>query len=202
MKKLILIFIAFMVTNCMAYAQGVAIGEISFTNDPSSILELRSTTKGFLVPRMTDTQRTAIISPATGLLVYQTNGTQGYYCYNGTSWFLLTGASLPAGISGQTLRHDGTNWVANSLLFNNGTNIGIGTTGPTFKLELSGADASMNGIRIGKGAGNRSTNTTIGFEALDANTTGDYNTATGYRALTNNITGDYNTGLGYAALFP
>ena len=37
---------------------------------------------------------------------------------------------LVAGISGQTLRHDGTTWVANSMLYNNGTNIGIGTTAP------------------------------------------------------------------------
>lgn len=37
---------------------------------------------------------------------------------------------LVAGIAGQTLRHDGTTWVANSMLYNNGTNIGIGTTAP------------------------------------------------------------------------
>lgn len=37
---------------------------------------------------------------------------------------------LVAGIAGQTLRHDGTTWVANSMLYNNGTNIGVGTTAP------------------------------------------------------------------------
>ncbi len=55
----------------------------------SSLLEMKSTTKGFLVPRMTSAQRTAIASPATGLLVYQTDGTAGYYYYYGTGWRLL-----------------------------------------------------------------------------------------------------------------
>ena len=46
------------------------------------------------------------------------------------------GAGLPAGTSGQTLRHDGTNWVANSTLYNNGTDIGIGTTSPNRQLHI------------------------------------------------------------------
>jgi hypothetical protein len=49
-----------------------------------------------------------------------------------------TGATGPlvAGTSGQTLRHDGINWVANSLLYNNGASIGIGTVTPTHKMEI------------------------------------------------------------------
>lgn len=49
-----------------------------------------------------------------------------------------TGATGPlvTGTSGQTLRHDGTDWVANSLLYNDDTNIGIGTTSPTHLLNL------------------------------------------------------------------
>ncbi len=46
---------------------------------------------------------------------------------------------LPTGTSGQTLRHDGANWVANSVLYNNGTNIGIGTSTPNAKLDVVGA---------------------------------------------------------------
>ena len=61
----------------------------------------------------------------------------------------LTGATGPlvAGTSGQTLRHDGASWVANSTLFNNGTNVGIGTTAPAAKLQVSG------GIRLGSEIG-------------------------------------------------
>ncbi len=49
---------------------------------------------------------------------------------------LAPGLSLPTGTSGQTLRNDGAGWVANSLIYNDGTNIGIGTTTPTSKLEI------------------------------------------------------------------
>lgn len=52
---------------------------------------------------------------------------------------LVTGL-LPAGTTGQTIRHDGANWVANSVLVNNGTNVGIGTTAPDYKLHVSGSD--------------------------------------------------------------
>jgi hypothetical protein len=45
---------------------------------------------------------------------------------------------LPAGTAGQTLRNSNFNWVANSLLYNNGTNIGIGTTAPAQKLDVAG----------------------------------------------------------------
>lgn len=43
---------------------------------------------------------------------------------------------MPAVFPGQTLRSDGTNWVANSVLYNNGTNVGIGTTNPGAKLQV------------------------------------------------------------------
>jgi hypothetical protein len=52
----------------------------------SSLLEVKSTTKGVLIPRMTQVQRNAIVSPATGLLIFQTDGTPGFYYYSGTSW--------------------------------------------------------------------------------------------------------------------
>jgi hypothetical protein len=50
----------------------------------------------------------------------------------------VTGATGPlvAGTTGQTLRHDGTSWTANSLLYNNGTRIGIGTITPVYRLQV------------------------------------------------------------------
>ena len=52
----------------------------------SAALDITSTTAGLLVPRMTETQRDAITSAATGLMIYQTDGTVGFYYYNGSSW--------------------------------------------------------------------------------------------------------------------
>lgn len=47
-----------------------------------------------------------------------------------------SGDGLPNGSSGQTIHHDGANWTATSNLYNDGTNIGIGTTSPSSLLEL------------------------------------------------------------------
>jgi hypothetical protein len=52
----------------------------------SAILQADSTTKGFLPPRMTNAQRTAISSPAVGLIVYCTDMVEGLYVYKSTGW--------------------------------------------------------------------------------------------------------------------
>jgi hypothetical protein len=80
------------------------------TNAASSILTMESTTRGFLPPRMTSTQRNAIASPATGLIVYDTTLNDPFY-FNGTAWTMLqdtitlttTGSSGAATLVGTTL---------------------------------------------------------------------------------------------------
>jgi hypothetical protein len=63
-------------------------------NNASAILEVNATDKGFLPPRMTATQMAAISSPpATGLLVYQTDGVSGYYYFNSTIWVRIGATS-------------------------------------------------------------------------------------------------------------
>ncbi len=59
------------------------------TPHASAKLDVTSSDKGFLPPRMTSAQRTAISSPAAGLMVYQTDGTSGLYYYNGTAWIYI-----------------------------------------------------------------------------------------------------------------
>ncbi|MEO6254670.1 MAG: hypothetical protein ABIO79_15265 [Ferruginibacter sp.] len=54
------------------------------------------------------------------------------------SWYDLSPSLLPAGASGNTLRHNGTGWIANNIIYNNGTNVGIGTTSPGYILDVNG----------------------------------------------------------------
>jgi hypothetical protein len=58
------------------------------TNQASSVLTMESTTRGFLPPRMTSTERNAIATPATGLVVYNTTDNR-LSVYNGTAWVNL-----------------------------------------------------------------------------------------------------------------
>jgi len=54
--------------------------------DSSSVFEISSTTKGFLGPRMSETERLSITSPAVGLIVYQTDNDEGYYIHKSFGW--------------------------------------------------------------------------------------------------------------------
>lgn len=71
------------------FSQSVSINNTGAAADSTSMLDVSSTAKGLLIPRMTAQQRTAIAGPATGLLVYQTDGDPGFYYFNGAGWFLL-----------------------------------------------------------------------------------------------------------------
>jgi hypothetical protein len=77
---------------------GVAITSDGSTPAASAILELKTTSQGFLLPRMSTTQRNAISSPATGLMIY--DNTLGKPCfYNGSAWqtFTTTAGLNPGG---------------------------------------------------------------------------------------------------------
>jgi len=53
------------------------------------LFQVSSTTKGFLPPRMTNTQGTNISSPVIGLMVYCTDATEGLYIYKSTGWTFI-----------------------------------------------------------------------------------------------------------------
>lgn len=83
----------FLLTLQPAFAQNIGIGT---TNPASSArLEISSTTQGMLIPTLTTAQRNAINNPATGLLVFQTDGTPGFYYYSGITWVNLTNGRQP-----------------------------------------------------------------------------------------------------------
>ena len=79
-------FFTFLAAVLLTAITSAQVGVGTTTPDASSALDITSTTKGLLIPRMTETQRDAISSPATGLMIYQTDGTVGFYYYNGSSW--------------------------------------------------------------------------------------------------------------------
>ena len=89
MNKILILIAIFFTFNFQSNAQGVAINTTSAAADASAALDVQSTTQGMLVPRMTAAQRGIIATPATGLLVYQTDGSSGFYLYNGTAWTSL-----------------------------------------------------------------------------------------------------------------
>lgn len=78
-------------------AQNVAVtDDASYTADNSAMLDVKSTSKGLLIPRLTTSQRNAISSPATGLIVYVTTDNTFYY-YDGASWVSLLNSNTSAG---------------------------------------------------------------------------------------------------------
>lgn len=88
--KHLYIFLGVVLLTASTFAQ---VGINNETPNASAALDITSTIGGILIPRMTETQRDAITSPATGLMVFQTNGTVGFYYYNGSSWVEVAATS-------------------------------------------------------------------------------------------------------------
>jgi len=104
----------------------------------SASLDIQSTTRGFLPPRLTTTQRNAIATPATGLQIYNTTTIQSEV-YNGSSW-VSTGGGSSSGVTG-AIQFSGGSGVFSSdaaNLFWDDTNnrLGLGTNTPDYKLEM------------------------------------------------------------------
>jgi len=130
MKK---VFFTIFLFAALATKAQVGIGVSAKDVQPSAQLEVKSTTKGLLIPRMTEIQKAAIVSPATGLLVYQTDGTKGFYYYDGSAWksgLGPQGAIGPIGLQGPA-----------------GLN---GATGPQGATGLAGAQG-IQGVKGDKG---------------------------------------------------
>jgi len=101
--------------------------------DVSSALEINSNSKGILIPRMTTSERAAISSPATGLMVYDTSLNQFWY-FNGSSWVAAIGPQGPTGAAGANgaVGPQGPTGAA-------GANGAVGPQGPTGVAGANGA---------------------------------------------------------------
>jgi trimeric autotransporter adhesin len=148
------------------YGQGVGIGATSFTPASDAILELRSSTSGFLMPRMTQAQRLAIASPSNGLLVYQTDGTSGFYYYSGGVWKSFGADDLGNHSAAATLVLN-DNVIANTsggegIRISNVGNVGVGPVvgAPSSRLQVASGDVRISsaggtayGVRLENPAG-------------------------------------------------
>jgi len=76
-------------TDSQIFDNGTSVGIGTVTPDASAILDLSATTKGFLPPRMTESERLAISSPTIGLMVYQTDEPDGVYVYKAAGWIQM-----------------------------------------------------------------------------------------------------------------
>ena len=88
MKRWILISLGVV---CLFTTQSINAQNISINRDgalphASAILDITATDAGVLIPRMTEASMNAIASPATGLMIFQTDGSQGFKFFNGTGW--------------------------------------------------------------------------------------------------------------------
>lgn len=133
----------------IVFAQGVGIGTTSFTPVSDALLELRSTSSGFLMPRMTQAQREAIASPSDGLMVYQTDGVAGYYFHNGVAWNPFGGDDLGNHTATTKVVLD-DNIIANAsggdgIRISDGGNVGIGSMAgpPTQRLQVAGGNVDI-----------------------------------------------------------
>jgi len=197
-----------------AISQRVAINAEGSPADSSAILDISSTSKGVLIPRMTIMERDVIDDPAIGLLIYQTDSIAGFYVYTGTAWSTLLSRENGWGVSGNSGTNPDTHFIGTMdsvpLRFRV-NNEWAGEINPftesVFFGRQSGFQDTSGLTNSGFGSYTLHSNTT-GFEnsafgsaSLNSNTEGFRNTAIGHEVLYNNILGRENSAFGSHALY-
>ncbi len=166
--------------------------------DASAILDVSANNKGILVPRITSAERVAIVSPATGLLVFDTT-TGGFWFYNGTAWLNLSVHQTLADANNDTKIQVEEMPDEDIIRFDiSGAEFGK-MDGKTFHLHAG------NSLFIGNNAGQNAdvnyNNTFLGVDAGALTTTGSQNVFVGTEAGKNNTGGVNSTFVGYQAGF-
>ena len=157
MKRSLLVFalVTFVYSVHPLFAQ-VGIG--TATPNSSAALDLTSTSSGLLVPRMTTAQRTAISSPATGLMIYQTDGTAGFYYNSGTSGTPVWSFVQNSGNANVTLQGNTFNSASQLVQLNASTQLpAVSGVQLTLLNATNLASGTVARARLGSGTANSTT---------------------------------------------
>ena len=100
-------FLVFFTSCFIGYAQSVAINTDGSNPDGSAILDIKSSSKGILLPRLTKAQRDAVLNPSNGLLIYQTDNSPGIYTFQSASGWTLSADNLGNHTASQNLNLNG-----------------------------------------------------------------------------------------------
>ena len=106
-KFILPLFIGFF--SITAHAQNVGINETGANPDASAMLDINTSNKGLLIPRLSKAQKSLIASPANGLLVYQTDDTVGFWYYEQNKWVpVMRSITAGKGLTGGFIQGKGT----------------------------------------------------------------------------------------------
>jgi hypothetical protein len=198
-----LMFVSLLFLGMVSFGQGVAINVDNSAPNARAILDVKSTTKGLLVPRMSDSQvatfQTLLGASEEGMLVFNSD-LNAFFYWNGTIFKAMGAGTLLVDADSDTKINVEESPDEDIIRFDLAGVERWKMTGA--KLEAVNSGAS---VFIGEGAGQSddlsgNQNTFIGYQTGFANTNGIENTATGYKALHANILGTSNTAIGYFAL--
>jgi hypothetical protein len=164
MKKLLNLLLIFSPFGLLA--QSVAINNDGSVADNSAILDIKSNSKGLLIPRLTTAERTAIASPLIGLTVYDSE-TFSFWNYRGDimgGWVELL----------HSLDKHWNRTGSNIFTTNGSGNVGIGTNSPAEKLTINATDPTISFLNSNVAKGFIATNgNNIKLGTYNANTTGN-----------------------------
>lgn len=162
MRKIVIIIV-------LSLSVKLIIGQVSISYDGSvpdnsSMLEIKAEDKGILIPRISLTSTTStspISNPAVSLLIFNTSTINdvfpGYYYWNGTKWVRLSGNNCS--MTNYLIKTNLLNNTACSQVYDNGTNVGIGTTNPLTKLHIA---ENINNATLTLSGGNYKFTTFVG----------------------------------------
>jgi phage baseplate assembly protein gpV len=184
MKTRLLFLLFFMAILSISEAQ-VSINNEGTDPNESAMLDISSTDKGLLIPRMSSVQRQQIENPANGLMVFdETTNTFWFYSEINNNWEEMGGAIVNVLNDLLDAKTDANSIYigAQTAVNDDGDNMNTVIGNQALKDNLSG-----------------NSNTALGAAAAKENTSGSENVAIGLGALANNKTGDNNTALGFGA---